>query len=167
DGRGLQEGRGALGLDDRGEVRVVEAHGAGVERLDLHVVEDGPERVQARLQHGLDAAIDEDHGALVVLEVHDHGLVAERARADDHVEVLVDEPGVTDRDEVDRDLPERVPQAVAARTQYARELAVAEEQSALVRADLETTDNHQWAPPFGKGPRDGEPAATPRAWSDA
>jgi len=165
DGRGLDQRRGAPRLGDRGQIGMLETEHARVEGLHAHVVEDGPQRVQARLEHGLHAAVDPYHGSLVVLEVDDPRLVAQRARLGDHVQVLVVEPDVADRDDVDARLVERVPQPVTAGSQDTVEHAIAEEQSALVLTNLETSQHNQRAPPFNKGLRDGAPAATPRAWS--
>ncbi len=115
DGDRLQQDRGALDLDDRGQVGMVETDAARIEGLDLHVVEDGPQRVETRLEHRLDAAVDPDDGALVVLQVDDGGLAAEGGRLGDNVEVLVAQPDLADRHDIHADLEERVPHPVDGR----------------------------------------------------
>ena len=163
----LEQRRGAAGLGDHGQVGVLEAHGARVEHLDPHVVEDGPQRVQARLQHRLDAAVHPHDGALVVLEVHDPGLVAQGAGLRDHVQVLVVEPDVAHGHDVHADLAQGIPDEVTARTQDALELAVRNSRprscSRTLKRRNSTHNVHLLSEKKASG--DGPPAATPRAWS--
>ena len=75
----------------------------------------------------------------MILEVDDLRFVAQGTRLGDHVQILVVEPDVTDRHDVHVDLEERIPHPVRARAQNALELAIAEQQAALVLTNLETT----------------------------
>jgi hypothetical protein len=78
----------------------------------------------------------------------------------------VAEPDVADRYDVHMDLAERVPHPVHARTENALEHTVAEEQTALVLTNLETTNQDQVTPSLLENASGaGKPAATPRAWS--
>jgi hypothetical protein len=101
----------------------------------------------------------------VILEVDDPGLVTQGAGLGDHVQVLVVEPDVAHRHDVHVDLEQRIPHPANARAQDLLELTIAEDETALVLTNLETTQHHQCAPPFDKSLRDGAPAATSRAWS--
>ena len=62
------------------------------------------------------------------------------------------EPDVAHRHDVHVDLEQRVPHPVTARAQDALELTIAEQQTALVLTNLETTQHHQCAPPFREKP---------------
>ena len=152
---------------------MLEAHGAGVERLDAHVVEDRPQRVQPRLQHGLEAAVHPDDRPLVVLQVDDLRLVAQRAR-------------------LARSRPGPCGPATASRTDTTSTWTLQSGSQTQWRPGRSTPSNsrsrnsrprscsrtlkRRTAPtmvhllsrsttPHGRWPRGGRPAATPRAWS--
>jgi hypothetical protein len=77
----------------------------------------------------------------VVLEVQELRLVAEHPRLGDDVQVGVVEPDVTHRQDVHADVAQEVPDEATARTQDPPELAVLEQQAALVLTHLDTTQN--------------------------
>ena len=87
---------------------MLEAHRAGVDHLGPHLVENGPEGVQARAARSGETAIHPDQRPLVVLEVEHQRLTGERARTDDHLEVAVLETGVPHRHLLDPQLQQRI-----------------------------------------------------------
>lgn len=69
--------------------------------LDLHVAEAGPVDVQPWRQNVAEAAVDPHQAALVVLEIDHHGAVAQQVRLDEHVELIVHQPRIALRHDLD------------------------------------------------------------------
>jgi hypothetical protein len=140
-----------LRLDDDRQVRVREAHLAGVHDLRLHVVERRPVRAETRRQHVAESAVDPDQGALVVLKVEHHGPAVERTRLDDDIQLVVHQPRRTLRYEIDMGAMERhIQKHVPARFQQSAELAVAEVETNFVAVDLDELDHDE--PPRSESP---------------
>ena len=136
----LEQRRGARQGQDRRDLLVLEERAAGVDHVDPQLAQRRPQRVDARPQHELEAAVRPDDRPLVGLEVHDADLVAEAARLHQQLDVRVHEPAVADRHDLDRHAQAGHP--VDARRQHALERAVLEHERALVLEDLDTTQDH-------------------------
>ena len=78
----------------------------------------------------------------MVLQVQHNRVAFQRTRLDDRVELLVDQPRIAPRHDVDADLAQRVEQPVRTGLQQTAELAVAEVQTHLESADLDSLDEH-------------------------
>jgi hypothetical protein len=122
---------------DRSQLGVREARAAHVYHLHLHRPVRGPVSVLAGGEDLGETAVDPHQTALVVLQVEHEGPAVEYARAGDHIELLVRQPRLTERDHIDAHLAERVAEPVAALAQQSAELAVAEVQAGLERADFQ------------------------------
>ena len=88
-----------------------------------------------------EATFDPHQGPLVVLQVQNHRAVLQRTRLDDHVELLVHEPRLALRDDLDANLVPRVEQPVATTRKQAIELPIAEVQTDFVAADIDVLEN--------------------------
>jgi hypothetical protein len=142
-----ERGRAREG-QDRGQLLVLEEGAARVHDVDAHVAHRRPQRVDARLQHELQAAVRPDDGPLVGLEVHHAHLAAETARLHHELQVRVDEPAAPDRHDLRPQAEERVEHPVDARLEDALERTVPEDERALVLEDLHTTQDHDDRPPL-------------------
>ena len=151
DGERVEHAIGHRRTHDHLEILVLEADliGPGVDHLDGHLAERGPVGVQARRQHVAEAAVDPDQRPLVVLQVEHDGAVLQRARAHDHVELLVGQPRRALRNDLDLDLAERVEEPVATGAEQALELAVAEVEAHFVAANLDSLQ-HRSTPFCGR-----------------
>src|SRR5258708_33988892 len=128
-------------LDDRRQLGMDELHRARVDDLHPDDALRSPERVQARSQDSRETAVDPDQGTLVVLEVDHHRLPGQLAGLDDDVELLVHEPRVTRRHDLQSQLEQRIEVPVHTRTQHSHKVAVTEEQTPLVRLDFHSLDH--------------------------
>ena len=138
----LEQRRGSRQRQDGRELLVLDERRARVDHVDAHLAQRRPQRVDARLEHELEAAVRPHDGALVGLEVHDADLAAQPARAHHQLEVRVDEPAVADRHDLDLQAQPRVEHPVDTRPEHALERAVLEDERALVLEDLHTTQDH-------------------------
>jgi hypothetical protein len=150
-GRGLEQLAGAVGGQDHGQIRMLEAHRPRVDHLGAHLVEGRPQGVQPRAAHRLDPAVHPDDGPLMVLEVEHQGLAGQGARTDDHLQVAVGEDGVAHRNPFQRATAGEIEHEVAARRQQPLEDAAVEQEAPLVLADMNPTHRKQhFTPPWRK-----------------
>ena len=110
---------------------------AGVGHLDGNLAEGGPVGVQAGRQDVAEPAFHPYQRPLVVLQVQYHGVVLQRARLDDHIELLVGQPRGALRDDLHFHLAQRVEEPVPTSAEQALELAVAEVQANFIAANLD------------------------------
>src|SRR5262249_39710676 len=115
-----------------------------VDDLDGDLAETRPVRRQTRRQDVAEPAVDPHQGTLVVLQVQDHGELAEGARLPDNAELFMDEPRGTLRNDPDTDLAHRVPKTGPTFTDQALELPVAEVQTYFVAANLDDLEHPQF-----------------------
>ena len=129
--------------DDR-QLLVLEPHVARIDHFDAHVAQAGPVGVQARRQHVREPAVHPDQAALVVLQVQHDSTLGQRTRLDDQVELLVHEPRIAPRHDLDTHLSERIEDPVLACAQQTLELFIAEQQTNFVAANLDSfVQEHQ------------------------
>jgi len=127
---------------------------AGIDDLVTDFLLTVPAGKEARAEDRAEAAVDPDQAALVVLQVQHLRAARQRARLDDRIELLVDQPRHAARNDIDAQLARQVPQPVNARGQEARELAVAEDETCLVGANLVAAKEHGRSP-CNKAPTSG------------
>ncbi len=79
----------------------------GIDQFDLDRPIDLPESANARTADRRDPAVDRDQRPLVVLQIDRDQLIAELARTDDRVELLVLKPRLAHRNPIDRKIGKR------------------------------------------------------------
>src|SRR5262249_29264756 len=85
-----------------------------------------------------EAAVNPDQGALVVLQIDHLGAAGQHSRADNQVELVMHQPGVALRDQLDTEPAQRVEEPVTTRRQQTLEFAVAETETQLVAVNQDT-----------------------------
>jgi hypothetical protein len=135
-----------------GELRMLEAQGAGVEGFDTQGIGHLPEGVAAGAEHEVQAFVAPDEGTLGVAEGEDGGFGEEVGAVEEGVEQGVLDVGVEgaeDRDFLGLGVEEACPEAVGAGGEDAVEVALGEEQAAFVVFDVDS-EGHG-VPPFEAG----------------
>src|SRR5689334_1349162 len=113
-----------------------ELHGPCVEDLHTHLVLSGPEGVQPLFHNARETLIDPDERTLVISEIEHDGLIAEDARLHNELQVLMHQPRIPRRHDLQPELQERIEVPVHTRPEHGNRLALTEEQTPLMRLDL-------------------------------
>ena len=115
---------------------MIETHLANVGDLDANLVIDTPQYVTSRSRNPIETAVDPDQCTLVIDQVEHDRVIAQQTRPHNEIDVLMNQRCVTRTDDVDPLFRERIPAPYAARLQHRDQIAVAEQEAALMRPDF-------------------------------
>ena len=126
----------AVAADDRLKVSVLEPCVSRIDDFDSNVFETGKVRVQTWCQDTVESTFDPDKCPLMIFQVDDCRMTIEDAAFDDHIQLFVNQPGVTLRDDIDFDFAPGVEEPVRALWQQTLDFTISEAQAKLVAADF-------------------------------
>ena len=127
-------------IQDEIQLRVLEPDAFAVDDLDPHILKTGPQRIPSRHQDSLESTVDPDQSSLSISHVEHFGLLAQDIRTDQEVEVVVVDPRIPHRQDINTILHLRIEDPVLARAEDLDDLTCLEVNPSLKASQPNSLD---------------------------